>query len=74
MSPKGLPSLFMCKKVIYCMAEGGVFIGHVLQFWSEEIYLFPHYRKSFCIAACFCGEWLFIELLAETSDLVSMTL
>ena len=39
----------------YCMAEGGVFIGRVLKFSSEETDLFPHYRKSFCMAATGTG-------------------
>ena len=47
----------------YCMAEGGVFIGRVLKFSSEETDLFPHYRKSFCMAAsgvndCSLNYWL----------------
>ena len=49
--------------ICYCMAEGGVFIGRVLKFPSEETYLFPRYRKSFCTAAsgvndCSLNYWL----------------
>ena len=56
----------------YCMAEGGVFIGRVLEFWVQ---------KQICsvlpeatLHCCFWGEWPFIELLAEACDLGSMTL
>ena len=33
------------------MAEGGVFIGRVFNFWIAETDLFPHYRKPFCMSA-----------------------
>ena len=56
-------SVAASKKKDYCVAEGGVFIGRVLKFSSEETDLFSHYRKSFCMAAsgvndCSLNYWL----------------
>ena len=42
---------FSLSTISYFMAEGGVFIGRVLKFLSEETDQFPHYRKLFYMAA-----------------------
>ena len=55
------------------MAEGGLFIGRVLKFWSGETNMFPHYQKSFCMAASGVNDCSLNYILVEASDLGSMT-